>query len=109
MNTRRNALPLTKLAPWAAVAAMTAACVSTPGSAPTVQVVDAAAVSTCSPLGDLHARSLRDSGSPAADLQRAKEQLLVAARERGASHLVISELDLRYALALARGRAYRCG
>jgi hypothetical protein len=89
-------------------AVLSAACVTTPLPGVPVQDVDQAAVQGCTWIADLEVNAMRDSGSPAADLQRVKELLLSEARARGATHLVVTERDLRFALALARGRAYRC-
>jgi len=91
------------------LSALPTACVTTPLPGVPVQDVEPAAVRGCAVLGDLEVRTMRDSGSPAADLQRVKERLLSDARELGATHLVVTERDLRFALALARGTAYRCG
>ncbi|ARN22215.1 hypothetical protein A4W93_21215 [Piscinibacter gummiphilus] len=88
---------------------LSAACITTPLPGVPVQEVDPAAVRGCTWTTDLEVTAMRDSGSPAADLQRVKELLLSQARERGATHLVVTERDLRFALALARGSAYRCG
>lgn len=93
----------------ALAAVVSAACVTTPPPGVLVQDVDQAAVQGCTWIADLEVNAMRDSGSPAADLQRVKELLLAEARARGATHLVVTERDLRFALALARGAAYRCG
>ena len=97
-------------ATWAAAAAvLSASCVTTPLPGVPVQDVEPSAVQGCTFLADLEVNTMRDSGSPAADLQRVKERLLSEARARGATHLVVTERDLRFALALARGSASRCG
>lgn len=93
----------------AAIIVVATGCTTLAPLGPPVEEVDAAAVQGCTAVGELNARSLRDSGSPAADLQRVREQLLADARALGATHLVLAERDLRYALATARGTAYRCG
>lgn len=93
----------------AAIIVVATGCTTVAPLGPPVEEVDAAAVQGCTAVGELNARSLRDSGSPAADLQRVREQLLAEARALGATHLVLAERDLRYALATARGTAYRCG
>jgi hypothetical protein len=87
---------------------LAAACVTTPLPGVPVQDVALVAVQGCTWIADLEVNAMRDSGSPAADLQRVKELLLSEARARGATHLVVTERDLRFALALARGSAYRC-
>ena len=93
----------------AAASLLVAACVTPPRPGVPVQDVEPAAVQGCTWLSDLEVRTMRDSGSPSADLQRAKERLLADARALGATHVVVTERDLRFALALARGAAYRCG
>ena len=93
----------------AAASLLVAACVTTPVPGVPVQDVEPSAVQGCTWLTDLEVRTMRDSGSPSADLQRAKERLLSDARALGATHVVVTERDLSFALALARGAAYRCG
>ena len=103
------ALPRPRSLLAAALVIVAMGCTTVAPQGPPVEEVDAAAVQGCTAVGELNARSLRDSGSPATDLQRVREQLLAEARALGATHLVLAERDLRYALATARGTAYRCG
>ena len=93
-----------------AALAVPAGCVTAPLPGDPVKDAEADAVTGCTALGALEVRSLRDSGSPSADLMRAKELLLSKARTDtpGATHLVVTERDLRGASAIARGTAYRC-
>lgn len=83
-----------------------AGCVATPGVP--VQSVTADAVRGCTFVADLQRATLRDSGSPAADLQRAAEAVQLAAREFGATHVVPGERRMSYLSISAEGRAYRC-
>ena len=101
--------------PWRTAAAaslaalLSTACVTTPLPGVPVQAVEPAAVQSCTRVGELTINSMRDSGSPSADLDRAKEKLLSEARAQGATHLVITDRNLRGALAWMSGTMYRCG
>lgn len=98
------------LPPALAIAAvLLAACYTAPLPGVPVQAVEADAVKGCTPLGELKVNSMRDSGSPAADLDRAKEKVLSEARAQGATHFVITGRDLRGSLAWTWGTMYRCG
>ena len=83
-----------------------AGCVATPGAL--VQSVTADTVQGCTFVAEVQRVTLRDSGSPAADLQRAAEAVLSAARELGATHVVPGERRMSYLSISAEGRAYRC-
>ncbi len=83
-----------------------AGCVATPGVP--VQSVTADTVRGCTFVADVQRVTLRDSGSPATDLQRAAEAVLSGARELGATHVVPGERRMSYLSISAEGRAYRC-
>ena len=86
-------------------AAGVAGCVSSPG--PSVQSATADEVRHCTFVADVSRVSLRDTGSPAADLARAAEGVHLAARELGATHVVPGERRMGYATISAEGRASR--